>query len=77
METISQRFARAPGQVPRAAVACYAAAVGTVAVAIGYGMFRGNGRSVSLGLLEAAAGAILWTVLGTALALLAQIADRP
>ncbi len=77
MDTIAKRFARQPGQVPRAAVACYAAAVGTAVVALGYGMFRGNGRSVSLGLLEAAAGAIVWTVLGTTLALLAEIADRP
>jgi hypothetical protein len=76
MDMIPQRFARSAGQVPRATVACYAAAVLTAVVAIGYGMFRGNGRSVSLGLLEAAAGAILWVALGTALALLAQIADR-
>jgi len=76
MDMISERFARAPGQVPRATVACYAAAVLTAAVAIANGLFHGNGRSVALGLLIGAVGAVAWTALGTGLALLAQIADR-
>ena len=77
MDMIPERFPRGAGQVPRATVACYGAAVLTAVVAVGYGMFRGNGRSISLGLLEAAAGAIVWVAIGTGLALLAQIADRP
>jgi hypothetical protein len=77
MDIIAERFPRAPGQTPRAAAACYAAAVLTAAVAIAYGLFRGDGRSVAVGLLTATGGAILWCAIGTALALLAQLADRP
>jgi hypothetical protein len=77
MDIIGERFPRAPSQTPRAAAACYAAAVLTAAVAVAYGLFGGTGRSVAIGLLVAVGGAILWCAVGTALALLAQLADRP
>jgi hypothetical protein len=76
MDFIPERFPRGPGQVPRATIACYAAAMLTAAVAISLGLFGGTARTVAFGVLEAIAGGIAWTAMGTALALLAQIADR-
>jgi hypothetical protein len=76
MDVIGERFPRGPGQVPRATAACYAAAVLTATVAVAVGLFWGTVRSVAGGILVAIGGATLWVAIGTALALLAQIADR-
>jgi hypothetical protein len=76
MDIIPERFGRAPGQVPRATAACYAVAVLTAAVAVAVGLFEGTARTIAIGVLSAIVGATLWVVIGTALALLAQIADR-
>ncbi len=77
MDTIPERFARAVGQVPRATLACYAVAVLTATVAVAVGLLGGDAADVAMGILAAIAGATLWVAIGTALALLAQIADRP
>lgn len=77
MDTIPERFARAVGQVPRATLACYAVAILTATVAIAVGLLGGEARDVATGILAAIAGATLWVAIGTGLALLAQIADRP
>jgi hypothetical protein len=76
MEMIPERFPRGAGQIPRATVACYAVAILTAAVALGIGLIEGSGRSFAIGLLGAIGGATIWVAIGTALALLAQIADR-
>ena len=45
-------------------------------VAVTVGLFDGTGRSMAIGLVAAIFGATLWVAIGTALSLLAQIADR-
>ncbi len=76
MDTIPERFARAAGQAPRAAVAAYAMAVLHAAVALTVGLIGGEPFSIALGIGAAIAGAVLWVVVGTIICLLAQIADR-
>src|SRR3954449_13512388 len=76
MDMIPERFPRGPGEIPRAAVACYAVAVLTAVVAVAVGLFEGDGRSVAEGILAAILGATLWVAIGTSIALLAQVADR-
>ena len=76
MDMIPERFPRGPGQVPRATVACYAVAVLAATVAVAVGLIQHTGRSVAYGIGAAIVGATLWVAIGTALALLAQIADR-
>ena len=76
MEMLTERFPRGAGQIPRATVACYAVAILTAAVSLGVGVINGGARDVCLGLLGAIAGATFWAALGTAVALLAEIADR-
>jgi hypothetical protein len=76
MDTIPERFPRGTGQLPRAAVAAYAMAVLAAAVSIAVGLIEGTGYSVAIGIGVAVVNAVTWTVIGTAVALLAQIADR-
>ena len=76
MDMIPERFPRGAGQIPRATVACYAVAILTAAVAIGVGLVHHTARSTAIGILSGVAGATLWVAIGTALALLAQVADR-
>lgn len=76
METIPERFPRAPGQAPRATVACYAVAILHAAISVAIGLFGSTGRSVAYGVLAAIFGAVIWVAIGTGLSLLAQIADR-
>jgi hypothetical protein len=76
MDTIPERLPRAPGQVSRAAIACYACAVLHAAIAVTVGLFDGTGRSMAIGLVAAIFGSTLWVAIGTGLALLGQIADR-
>lgn len=77
MDTIPERFSRATGQVPRATVAAYAMAVLHAAVSITVGLIGGEPTTIAVGLGIAVSGAVLWVAVGTLLALLAQIADRP
>jgi uncharacterized membrane-anchored protein len=76
MDTIPERFGRAAGQVPRATVAAYAMAVLHAAIAVTVGLIGGEPTTIAIGLAVAITGAVLWVVVGTLLALLAQIADR-
>jgi hypothetical protein len=76
MDEIPERFPRLAGQVPRAAVACYAAAILHAATAASAGLIGGSAREISIGFITAFFGAVLWVAIGTGLALLAQIADR-
>ncbi len=76
MDTIPERFSRAAGQVPRATVAAYAMAVLHAAVALTAGLIEGTAFTIAVGAAAALAGAVLWVVVGTVVALLAQIADR-
>ncbi len=75
MDTIPERFGRAIGQAPRAAVAAYAMAVLHAAVALTVGLIGGEAYTIAVGLGIAVTGAVLWVVIGTIVALLAQIAD--
>jgi hypothetical protein len=77
MDTIPERFSRAAGQAPRATVAAYAMAVLHAAIAITVGLIGGEPTTIALGFAAAVTGAVLWVAVGTLLALLAQIADRP
>ncbi len=76
MDTIPERFSRAAGQVPRATVAAYALAVLHAAVALTAGLIGGTAFTIAVGAAAALAGAVLLVVVGTVVALLAQIADR-
>ena len=76
MDTIPERFARAAGQAPRAAVAAYAMAILTAAVALTVGLVGGTAYTIAIGAGAAIASAVIWCVIGTIVALLAQIADR-
>ncbi|MGA0121705.1 MAG: hypothetical protein ACO3KD_01670 [Gaiellales bacterium] len=76
MDTIPERFARAAGQAPRAAVAAYAMAVLHAAIALTVGLIGGEPFTIAVGLGAAVAGAVAWVVVGTVICLLAQIADR-
>lgn len=76
MDTIPERFARLAGQAPRATVAAYAMAVLTAAVALTVGLIGGTAYTIAIGVGAAISSAVIWTVIGTAVALLAQIADR-
>ena len=76
MDTIPERFPRAAGQLPRAAVAAYAMAVLTAAISLAVGLIEGTGYSIAIGIGAAVVNAAVWAVVGTAVALLAQIADR-
>ncbi len=70
------RFARQLGQVPRATVACYAAAILHATLSVAVGLFGGSGRTMAYGIVAAVFGAVLWVAIGTGLSLLSQIADR-
>ncbi len=70
------RFPRAAGETPRATYACYAAAVLHGATSAAAGLIEGSARDIAIGFLIAVFGAVLWCAIGTALALLAQVADR-
>jgi hypothetical protein len=76
MDTIPERLPRAPGQVSRAAIACYAAAILHATVAVAVGLLGNTARTVAEGILVGVFGAVLWVAIGTGLALLGQIADR-
>ena len=76
MDTIPERFARAAGQAPRAAVAAYAMAVLHAAIALTVGLIGGEPFTIAVGLGAAVVGAVAWVVVGTVICLLAQIADR-
>lgn len=70
------RFPRPAGETPRATYACYAAAVLHAATAAAIGLIEGSARDIAIGFLVAFFGAVLWCAVGTALALLAHVADR-
>jgi len=70
------RFPRAVGETPRAAYACYAAAVLHAATAAAIGLIEGSARDIAVGFLVAFFGAVLWSAIGSALSLLAHVADR-
>lgn len=76
MDTIPERFSRAVGQAPRATVAAYAMAVLHAAVALTVGLVGGEAFTIAVGIGAAIAGAVVWVVVGTIVALLAQIADN-
>ena len=76
MDTIPERFSRAAGQAPRATVAAYAMAVLSAAVALTVGLIGGTAYTIAIGVGAAIASAITWAVIGTIVALLAQIADN-
>jgi len=76
MDTIPERFSRAAGQAPRATVAAYAMAVLSAAVALTVGLIGGTAYTIAIGVGAAIGSAITWAVIGTIVALLAQIADN-
>ncbi len=76
MDTIPERFSRAAGQAPRATVAAYAMAVLHAAIAMTVGLIGGTAYTIAIGVAAAVVGAVLWVVVGTIVALLAQIADK-
>lgn len=76
MADVFDGFARAAGDTPRAAYACYAAAVLHAATSAAIGLIEGSAREIAIGFLVAVFGAVLWCAIGTGLALLAQVADR-
>ena len=65
MDTIPERFSRAAGQAPRAAVAAYAMAILSAAVALTVGLIGGTAYSIAIGVGAAIASAITWAVIGT------------
>lgn len=73
---VQQAFERQSGRPPRATVLCYGLAVLHAAVAVSYGIYGETARSVAAGLVAATALLGLWIAIGTALSLLASIADR-
>lgn len=77
MDPISERLARPPGELPRAAAACYGAAILHAAGATTYGLIDGRARPIAIALAVAFFGSVLWVAVGTLIALVAQIADRP
>ena len=71
----SDRFPRLVGETPRAAYGCYGAAVLHAATAAAVGLIEGSARDIAIGFLVAFFGAVLWCAIGTAVALLAHVAD--
>lgn len=77
VDPISERLSRPVGELPRASAACYGAAILHAAGATTYGLIDGDSRVIAIALAAAFFGAVAWVAIGTAIALLAQIADRP
>jgi hypothetical protein len=75
-EQVSFAFPRRRGLVPRASVLCYCLAVLHAAIAVSWGIYEGDARSIGIGVVAATAAFGLWIAIGTGLALLAEIADR-
>ena len=75
-EQVSTAFPRRRGLVPRAAVLCYCLAVLHAASAVSWGIYEDETRTIGIGVVAATAAFGFWVAIGTALALLAEIADR-
>ena len=75
-EQVSAAFPRRRGLTPRASVLCYCLAVLHAAIAVSWGLYEGETRDIGIGIVAATAALGLWIAIGTAIALLAQVADR-
>jgi hypothetical protein len=76
-DDVARAFWRQLGSVPLATALSYAIAVLWATVHVATGLYDGGRRHITDEILTAVYGFGIWVAIGTAIALLAQIADRP
>ena len=76
-DDVARAFWRQLGSVPLATALAYAIAVLWATVHVATGLYDGGRAHVTDEILTAVYGFGIWVAIGTAIALLAQIADRP
>jgi hypothetical protein len=76
-DDVARAFWRQLGSVPLATALAYAIAVLWATVHVATGLYDGGRRHITDEILTAVYGFGIWVAIGTAIALLAQIADRP
>ena len=76
-DDVARAFWRQLGSVPLATALAYAIAVLWATVHVATGLYDGGRAHITDEILTAVYGFGIWVALGTAIALLAQIADRP
>src|SRR3954447_17793052 len=75
-DEVGTMFYRAPGQTPRAATLAYLLGFLHLVAAVATGIWLGSEREIGGGILIGVFGFGLWMAIGTAVSLLARIADR-